>query len=408
MANKYIQEKIQEAVKCFNTDKDILIKDCAERYGIKAATLTKHLHAAGVYELRTNKKHKKDGEEFVNFYLKNKNELSPIKCAKIFGLSKTTAYKYLKEHNVNLDKTDEWEKEREKARAAIPEYEANELMSVRECAEKYNVTPHVLNKVLKQAGVKLHENVLVKTKMGTSYVGGVKTYKYEPHTLNESFFKAIDTEEKAYWLGFITADGSVFMHGDSSVLAIALAIRDYDQLHRLKKALSATHPIYERKQHLSTLDKRYEICGLHMVLHGMEHDLMSHNVFPNKQTNEKPSSNIPDEYVKAYIRGFFDGDGWVSRYTRNTEGYRRRWEIGIGSSLEMVKYIREKVLQEVGMTFDAPYSNGAIFNITTVDKTKIYKILKWLYGDTEYYLPRKYEKALEFCRLHSTVMEECR
>jgi hypothetical protein len=53
------------------------------------------------------------------------------------------------------------------------------------------------------------------------------------YALDESFFNCIDTEDKAYWLGFLTADGLI---GDDFV-RIDLQLRDIDHLHKFTASL---------------------------------------------------------------------------------------------------------------------------------------------------------------------------
>lgn len=47
------------------------------------------------------------------------------------------------------------------------------------------------------------------------------------YALQEDYFDKIDTQEKAYWLGFIAADGCIGeQRGKPSVLVVGLAEKD--------------------------------------------------------------------------------------------------------------------------------------------------------------------------------------
>lgn len=47
-----------------------------------------------------------------------------------------------------------------------------------------------------------------------------------PYAVNQDYFATIDTEEKAYWLGFIAADGCVSRAGKGFRFQMGLAARD--------------------------------------------------------------------------------------------------------------------------------------------------------------------------------------
>ena len=55
------------------------------------------------------------------------------------------------------------------------------------------------------------------------------------YALNEAFFEIIDSEEKAYWLGFIAADGCVYRR----TLSINLNIKDKAHLEKLIAILNS-------------------------------------------------------------------------------------------------------------------------------------------------------------------------
>ena len=66
----------------------------------------------------------------------------------------------------------------------------NKGLKISEIANKYNVDSHTVINHLKNAKI-------------------YKSPKYLDYNFNTTYFKNIDDEHKAYWLGFIYADGSI-------------------------------------------------------------------------------------------------------------------------------------------------------------------------------------------------------
>jgi hypothetical protein len=64
------------------------------------------------------------------------------------------------------------------------------------------------------------------------------------YTLDHGYFNVIDAPEKAYWLGFLTADGSV-VGDDVSGWCVSLELAEYDAGHVLKfaRAMSTDAPV---------------------------------------------------------------------------------------------------------------------------------------------------------------------
>ena len=58
------------------------------------------------------------------------------------------------------------------------------------------------------------------------------------HFFDENYFESIDTEEKAYWLGFIAADGCIVKSGDYNSYRLYINLGNIDENH-LQKFLNS-------------------------------------------------------------------------------------------------------------------------------------------------------------------------
>jgi intein/homing endonuclease len=112
----------------------------------------------------------------------------------------------------------------------------------------------------------------------------------------------------AYILGFITADGSVEARG---VLSVELAEKDIEVLEFIRNEISPQSPIKITKKK----GKRY--IRLRINSTQIISSLQQYSIIPNKTYLVKLNFDIPRNYLGDYLRGLFDGDGWV-HCRRNT------------------------------------------------------------------------------------------
>lgn len=224
---------------------------------------------------------------------------------------------------------------------------------------------------------------------------------------NESFFEKIDTEKKAYWLGFLTADGCI--KTKSNCVSIALAVKDVEHLYRFKKDVESEHPI-KIEQHVTFDGAVKESCALRISSRKLHHDLENLGFTPNKSCHEQPV-DLPENLRPHYIRGMFDGDGWFSCNVISVVKAGKRYpqldsEFGIGMGSEMLAYIKHCLEVDAGVR---PYSvkpYKSIFRYRVTSHKEVLKVYHYLYDNAETYLPRKYDNFQEFCRLVSMSPRE--
>jgi len=177
-------------------------------------------------------------------------------------------------------------------------------------------------------------------KIGSRRASGLTHRKY---TFDYNYFEVIDTQEKAYWLGFIYADGSVRKIGNSGSLRIGLVKEAKLHLEKFSKAVK-----YDGHIHGPDKTGKYTIDLSHPKLIA---DLINKGVVPRK-TWCVSYPNIPKEFNRHFIRGWFDGDGTTGIRSKKykTKVYRSGIFGGCGFVIEFLQEIMDIICEEVGVS----------------------------------------------------------
>lgn len=225
------------------------------------------------------------------------------------------------------------------------------------------------------------------------------------YDVNESFFEKIDTPEKAYFLGWLASDGTVGKCG--YIFSLYIQERDEDIIPLLLNLCNSTHKI----RTLSN-DRAGEMFKTHQSSKGfsigskkMVSDLRRMGL------NEKKSYNIswppiPESLDKYFLRGYFEGDGSLSRMKLNGAIIFSL----ASASPTIIKNLKDKIYLYTGVDIPIHIKKGNPLK-KTVDlhciikqgDSSIVKVMDWLYSGEEHLkLNRKYNKYLECKEFQNT------
>jgi len=221
---------------------------------------------------------------------------------------------------------------------------------------------------------------------------------------NEDYFEVIDTEEKAYWLGFLYADGYVT---SQNRWGIELSIKDYNHLEKLLKALDSNMQIKTRKR--TNFINETEMCGFQINNKKMFNDLLSKGVLRNKTYILKfPDEHILDKkFYSDFIRGFYDGDGsltlstFKSHYKDNTYTCNSVEISLVCKNIDFIEKLQEVILNETSILARIYYvKRDDIHTLRIFNKKDCLEFINYLYKDCSISLERKLIKSqelVEYC-----------
>lgn len=222
---------------------------------------------------------------------------------------------------------------------------------------------------------------------------GLKKY---PYMCDYHYFDEIDTEEKAYWLGFLTADGWINKNdkNNAGVTGIELQYSDINHLKKFNKSIGGNYQISDRWRTCSLSkykDKKNHTCIIRIFSLIMYNSLVNKG-FTNNKSFDYHIPNLRQDLIRHYIRGYFDGDGCFT-FTNKT------FHINFITASQMLNDDISRILNLEKINFiENSYTSD--FN-TTMYKIDIYrnndrlKFLDWIYQDCNIYLDRKYKKYLK-------------
>lgn len=212
--------------------------------------------------------------------------------------------------------------------------------------------------------------------------------------LDHNFFETIDTEEKAYFLGFIMADGSIqkvkkSKNGFSYVISIEIKVSDKYILEKFKNAIRSNLEVKEFKSERSQDGwKPKHNAYFRVFSQKMFMDLNKLEVHPNKTFVADKLPKLSKEMMRHYIRGFFDGDGTV--YV--SKSYREPRPIfGFYGTYSFITNFRDFLEQEINLkhrkVHEKKTQNVSMVTYSTIDD--IINFYDYIYRDSTIYLHRK-------------------
>ena len=246
--------------------------------------------------------------------------------------------------------------------------------------ELYGKRPSVIYDVLKRLGIKSHN---------PSPLTEQQKKKRRKYDVNDDYFEIIDTEHKAYWLGFLYADG--YITTIENKIGIALSDTDKSHLYKFRDCIDSQSPIKDYVQ-TEGYNKGSPYSRIIITSEKMKKDLLSKGVLENK-TNMlifPDYTQVPKTLVRHFIRGYIDGDGSLTHSSVSNL-------IKITGTKEILLGIQKELKTNVALEQRYPERNVNNYSITIGGNIQVKRILKFLYENSTMYLERKYKRYEEIC-----------
>lgn len=198
-------------------------------------------------------------------------------------------------------------------------------------------------------------------------------YRYK-----ENYFDEINTEDKAYFLGLMYADGYISKNGN--MCCIALQEEDIDILNKFNSYIESTRPItteIPRKKHWKNM-KRLVFSG-----ESLKNGLIKNGCINKKSLTLKfpTEEQVPKHLLKHFIRGYFDGDGHINEKAGVT----------IISSKIFIEILQKTLLDFGFDSYIRDVENPLTKRLIINKRKNSIKFLDWIYEKSNVYLNRKFK-----------------
>ena len=254
-----------------------------------------------------------------------------------------------------------------------------EKLSSKYLAEKYNVAKATMTKFLK-----LH-NINLEKPYGF----------YRKYSLDETFFDNIDSEEKAYFLGLLYADG--YNSEQRNTVRLCLAEEDKETVLSFAKALKTNKPV---RYQIKNQPNRKNVYVLDIISARMSKRLKELGCPQAKTFLIKFPDFLDKSLINHFIRGYFDGDGHIGI----TGKVARFSLVGTEDFCDSVTKIFSDILGVHSRIVKIhPERCNNITSFVVQGNQQIIKVANFLYQNATIFMQRKYDKYLEILKVDDTI-----
>lgn len=189
---------------------------------------------------------------------------------------------------------------------------------------------------------------------------------------NLGFFDVIDSEEKAYWLGFLAADGHVSKNG--KYVSLQLARKDESQVQRLASLFD--RPVARRAVFDDRTKKTY-LCS-RVILHSVQINRRLGSLYEGAG----PLGTLPFDLQRHFLRGVFDGDGYVGRV-------KGSWRFTLCGGERFLSDVQQLLRDQLGLRQTELLFGTGIWKLSWGGVWALRRLRLYLYEGAQVWLDRK-------------------
>ena len=268
-------------------------------------------------------------------------------------------------NHYSKERNDNWKVSKQFEKKVVSLY-VNTLVGSTKLSRYLGENEQLIHRILKRNNVKIR-----------------RPEEYRKHDLDEDFFENINNEKKAYWLGFLLADGC---NSRDRAVKFALSSLDEDMVEAFKKDIKSTAPIYRNKG-LSTLTVHSRKFVSFLKPYGFIQNKTQNTFFPN----------IPESFHRDFIRGYFDGDGSVSVFvSKGLRGKTISAYYSIAGTEELLMGIQDVLIKHCNLNKNKLVQSKGIKILTYGGTNQVEKIYHYLYDGCTVFMDRKRKKIYDF------------
>ncbi len=245
-----------------------------------------------------------------------------------------------------------------------------------EIAKLFHVCKDTIGSILKRNNIKPRKRSIISRK----------------YSINENIFDNINTQEKAYFLGFFYADGC--HETNENRMRIGLQPRDIKILERFRDMIfNEPRPIPYRKQS--------KVNELVITNKHMSAALEKHGVMARKTFKITFPYWLPENLMPHFIRGFNDGDGCIG-ISKKT----KQCKVEIVSNHRFCTQLKQVIIDQININ-SCIYTQASskISKLSIHGNNNSINFLNWIYKNSTIHLERKYDKYLEASLIKKAIDE---
>lgn len=306
---------------------------------------------------------KEEYEKIVDLYMKGNTQPD---IAHMYNCSASTISSILKKMNVETRSGGSKNTKSDVLRM-YDMYQSGKLL--KEIADEFHTTRATVSKLLKKNGFEVDRF----------------TYHF-----NEHYFDKIDSQDKAYILGLLWADG----HNRVNKGGVILELQEDDKelLEKINNVTENERPL--RKVALSNKNPswkdQYNLLWQSKYLSNLLND---YGMCQRKSLVLEFPKWLNEELYPHFIRGYMDGDGCVC-YMKQ----RHKIQVSMVGTRMFLEHV-QKICANIGIKSYITHdnrTNKVICQLAIVSNTSVTMFLNWIYEDANLKMERKYNKYQQF------------